>query len=100
MNIKVENLRFDHYLTATYVESIRSFILPILRESNLNHFSYSCTHADHSGYCLTTDPEFSELFISEKMYKNVFMDDIENYVDGYYLWDSFVQGTEVGKALF
>ena len=82
-----------------YAADICSFMLPLLHRIDLDHFSYARTFLDHTGYCITTHPRSSELFISKKLYKTAFVDDVKNYVDGFYLWDFFMPGTELGNVV-
>jgi len=98
MDIHFKDLKFDRYLTATRAADIRSFSMPLLRPFDLHHFSFSRSYPDKVGYCLTTDPDFSNLFNIKKIYESAFTGKIEEYKDGYYLWE-FFQGTPLGNAI-
>jgi len=100
MDIPLEKLIFKKSVIALSASDISSFALPLLDRYKIDHFSYSRTYPGLKGYCLTTHPQFSDLFNIERLYENAFGSSIELYVDGFYLWDIFFRSTEIGRAIF
>jgi len=99
MDIPVESLVFRKCVMATMSTDLRSFARSMMSPMGIDHFSYCRNYPGGRVYCMTTDPDFSELYVNEKLYNEVSMASIEFYQSGYYLWNISFPGSRVGNAI-
>ncbi len=98
MDIEISKLRFDKSITAIYASDMRSFSTH-LRSQGIDHFGYSKLFKGCRGFTLTTDPDFSEMFIQNNFHEEAFMADIELYQSGNFIWDFYFSDSLIVQAL-
>jgi len=86
-----------HYLTATS-EQIKEIAKPLTR-FGVTWFDHFRIYDDNSGIDLTTVPDFCELFVNERLYREGCVGNYDEYHDGYYFWDTLTGAREVFKAI-
>lgn len=75
----IDAVNFSRHVCFTSTQDILPIVAPLQSTFGIIHFSYSRRYKDNSYFILSNTPEFSELFIKQKFYKNSFCASIDKY---------------------
>lgn len=103
MDIELHRINFKDHAISKYADSMQSIIAPLKELGGIDYFSYKklFKHFDHTKeIVLTTHPSFTiDIVYPEKFYELMYCGDIDQYHDGFYLWDFFYKDTVIYQAL-
>lgn len=98
MATNVELIRCDkHYMSLTS-QQIKAISSP-LKQFGITFFDHFRIYDDNSAIDLTTSPEFCDFFAKNKLYEFGGAGNYNEYLDGYYFWDTLVGASPVFTAI-
>jgi len=70
---------------------MHNVLMPLKRAHQITHFAYQRLYSNKEVVFFTTHPTIGELFIERKLYRLAFAGDINQYTNGYYLFNALPQ---------
>src|SRR3989339_822520 len=86
--ISIQSVNYKKHHSAISGPLMKQICKGLEESYNITHFSYEKLYNNRRVTFLTTHPDFTEIFIQNKFYEFAFTGDPQEYITGYYLYDT------------
>jgi DNA-binding CsgD family transcriptional regulator len=87
MDIPINQFNLSMHVMSCASSDVLDIAKPIYQMLKLNHFSYMKLFPGKKAAYLTTDPLVHEIFIRNKFFEECYIDHIDKFQSGFFLWD-------------